>query len=483
MTRSAAHEEVAAAFEWMPEYGETFGPEVAEVAEMAGFGPDPEQRLALNMLFATNAGKVAVRDFGIVCPRQNMKTGLLKQAALGWLYVTEQRLIVWSAHEFGTSQEAFRDMCVLIESTPDLDREVKQIHRGNGDEAIELEGDRRLKFKARTKGGGRGLTGDKIVLDEAMFLRPSHMGALVPTLRAVEDPQLVFAGSAGLVESEVWRSVRDRGRGGGDASLGYLEYCDPVPGGCATEDCDHRVGIPGCALDDPARVRRANPALGRRITMESLLSDRRTLPPDEYARETLGWWDDPGQVENGMTVEDWNALGPQKDEELPSPSGLLVLGIDVAPGHAAASIVVVGGGVLEMIERRPSASWLPARVAELVTKHKAIAVAYDPAGPIGSLIPEFAKAGVELTPVEGKDSTRAVGALVAGVSEKSFRHRGEDEFKAAVAGARRRQVGDGHKWSRKDSTVDITPLVAATVALWVAGEAPPEVITPGVWFV
>src|SRR6266498_5183932 len=93
-----------------------------------------------------------------------------------------------------------------------LRRRVKAIHRGNGDEAIELVDDRRVKFKARTQGGGRGLTADKDVLDESMFLLPAHMGALLPTLSARPDPQVLYGGSAGLAKSDVWRAVRDRGR-------------------------------------------------------------------------------------------------------------------------------------------------------------------------------------------------------------------------------------------------------------------------------
>jgi hypothetical protein len=68
------------------------------------------------------------------------------------------------------------------------------------------------------------------------------------------------------------------------------------------------------------------------------------------------------------------------------------------------------------------------------------------------------------------------------VSDKTFRHRGEHEFTTAVAGAQRREVGDGHKWSRKDSSVDITPLVAATVAMWVAVSGDTEEIRPSVHF-
>src|SRR4029077_3137996 len=227
------------AFANFPPYTETFGPEVAELATMAGLPPDPEQELALNALFALNDAnryKSAAFEFAVVCARQNMKTALFKMAALGWLFITDQRLVVWSAHEMSTTKEAFLDLVVLIENCAPLRKRLAPgpsngIYRGNGDEAITLaptpstpEG-QRIKFKARTHGGGRGLTGNKVILDEAMYLQPAHMGSLLPTLSAVEDPQVVYGGSAGMAASEVWRGVRDRGRVGASPQLGYLEFC------------------------------------------------------------------------------------------------------------------------------------------------------------------------------------------------------------------------------------------------------------------
>ena len=43
---------------------------------------------------------------------------------MGKAFLLEQRLIVWSAHEFATSAEAFRDLSQLIEGCPELDRRV-----------------------------------------------------------------------------------------------------------------------------------------------------------------------------------------------------------------------------------------------------------------------------------------------------------------------------------------------------------------------
>lgn len=486
MTRSAAPSIVAPLFSWVPDYDYTLGPEVAEVASMAGLVPDPEQRLILDAAFAIRGSTSAARDIGIVAPRQNLKTGTLKAMALGWLFVTEERLIVWSAHEFGTSQEAFRDMCELIESTPDLDREVKQIHRGNGDEAIELTDDRRLKFKARTKGGGRGLTGNRIVLDEAMYLKPAHMGALVPTLRAVPDPQLVFAGSAGMADSHVWRSIRDRGRAGGDPSLAYNEWAsDAEPGGCADEDCTHRYGVEGCALDDVERLLRSNSAIDRRITLETLAADRRTMPPEEYARETLGWWDEPAVDEEAsiFTEEQWLACADPESAIV----GEVAFGVDVSPDGEQASICVAGDRAdglphVAVVAAASGTTWVVPRLVELIAKHRPIGVALDPGGPAGALMADLAKAEIEPLEIKLRELVQSCGRVKNLVESGDLRHRDEGALLEAVLGAKKQAVGDAWKWARKEATADITPLYAVTLALWGFANGPRE-ITPSVYFV
>ena len=130
MTASALA--VDPAFRSVPAFDRTLGPEVADLARLAGFGPDPEQELALDAIFAMDGrGRLTAFEIAVIVARQNMKTALFQMAALGWLFITDQRLIVWSAHEFGTTQEAFRDLDVLITGSDYLRRRVKAIHRGN----------------------------------------------------------------------------------------------------------------------------------------------------------------------------------------------------------------------------------------------------------------------------------------------------------------------------------------------------------------
>ncbi len=84
----------------MPDYDErrTLGPEVAAVATLAGFAPDPEQQLLLDGSFALDrAGKSVAFEVVVIAPRQNLKTGFEKQYALGQLFVRREPLVVWSA--------------------------------------------------------------------------------------------------------------------------------------------------------------------------------------------------------------------------------------------------------------------------------------------------------------------------------------------------------------------------------------------------
>lgn len=469
MTPSVALDLVPPAFQWMPPYVSTLGPEVADLAELAGFTPDPEQRLALDWLFAIGAsGRAAVRDFGVAAPRQNLKTGFLKQAALGWLFITEQRLVVWSAHEFGTAQEAFRDMCQLIEDCPDLDREVLAIHRGNGDEAIELTGDRRLKFKARTVSGGRGLSGDKIVLDEAMYLKASHIGALVPTLRARPDPQVVLAGSGGLLVSDVWRSYRDAGRPGGDPALAWLEWCDPSDPhdrGCAVRDCSHVYGIEGCALDDRARWWGCNTALGRRITEDTLQSDRSRFPAEEFARETLGWWDDP--IVGGAILDPALWLGLNVGNRHPLAP---VLSVEVALDRSRTTLGsawrIDGKPHVEVFEEASGVDWAVPRLAEFGAKYGVRTVVVDASTEAASLIPALEAARLTVVSVKTSERSAACAGFYDLASTKGLSHNGDPALTAALAAARWKDVGEGARvFSRRRSAGDIAALYAVTLAL------------------
>lgn len=459
-------------FRSAPAFTKTYGDEVADLAAMVDFAPDPEQRLGLDLLFAVNRNeKAAAFEFAVICSRQNLKTGLFKQAALGWLFITDQRLIVWSAHEFSTAQEAFRDMEQLIGGNQSLSRHIKRIHRASGNEAIELKSGQRLKFKARTKAGGRGLTGDKIVLDEAFALQPDHMGALLPTLSVVPDPQVVYGSSAGLATSEVLRGIRDRGRPGLSPRLAYVEWCAPI-NSCEDDLCTHDVGVDGCALDQVEFIQMANPLLGRTrsngtgLTLEYVQSERQALPPLEFARERLGWWDEPDGTEAAFGSGKWEACAGTGRPESLAPQALAVaVSFELTHGAIAAA-----GFAGDTVHVRPlrygrGTAWLVDAVKREQDKHK-VKVIVDGKGPAAVLIPDLESAGVELQITETADVLDACAGIFDLVQEGQLRHESFIELDSAVKAAVKRTVGDRWAWGRKVSTADISALEAVTLAVW-----------------
>jgi len=141
----------------------------------------------------------------------------------------------------------------------------------------------------------------------------------------------------------------------------------------------------------------------------------------------------------------------------------------------------------ELVDHRPGVGWVAGRVAELVERWRPAALVVDPAGPAGALTDdvrrELAGRGlvVEIVEVSGRQYAQGCGHLFDAVcgDVPSFRHRGQDALGVAVDGASKRPLGDAWAWSRKSSTVDISPLVALTLARW--GLVARQQVTSGVW--
>jgi hypothetical protein len=470
---SSAPSLVEPAFRHAPQFTETLGPEVADIADLAGFAPDPEQQLALDLIFALDSeGKSAAFETALVVARQNLKTGTFKQAALGWLFVTDQRLVVWSAHEFSTTREAYRDMVALIENNRFLKRRLARAVGGNNEMAIELTTGQRLLFKARTKTGGRGLTGDKVVLDEAFALRPEHLGSLMFALSARPDPQLVYGSSACLYDSDVLRAIVKRGRAKTSPNLAYLEWCAPR-GGCEAEDCDHEVGVEGCALDDPENLKAANPLLGRvrpngtGMTLEYLRKEREASPPSEYARERLGWHDESG-ADEAFGAGNWEACVGTRPEGLKLGSVAVAVSYDLAWATIGAAGAVGETVYGKPLQHGPGTGWVVARARELQQQH-GVDVVIDGRGPAADLIDPLKDAGVRLKVADTSDVLDAYATIQKAVRGRTFVHEQFPELDRAAASAVPRTVGDRLAWGRKQSDADISPLEAVTLAVWACG--------------
>jgi len=450
----------------LPESVSSAGEEAVELARMAGLVLDPWQEFVLaSSLGERDDGKWAAFEVGVVVSRQNGKGSILEARELAGLFLLGERLIIHSAHQFDTSIEAFRRLLFLIEDTPDFARRVKRVSRSHGEEGIELKGGQRIRFRTRTKGGGRGFTSDCLILDEAMILPESAHSALLPTLSARPNPQVWYTGSA--VDQEVHEHgivlarIRERGLKGDDPALAYMEW---------SVDEDDYNDDPAQVAVDPDAWARANPGLGIRISTEHVAREQRSMDAKAFAVERLGVGDWPATDGSGQRVIGRAAWAACEDAES-TVRDPVCFAVDVMPDRSAASIAVAGrrdDGLahVEIVEHRRGTDWAAGRLAELVADHKSIGALCDATGPVASLLPELEKLGVQVEAVNTSEHAQACGMLFDAVQQQTVRHLGSLELGAAVAGAVKRPLGDSWAWSRKSSTVDISPLVAVTLALW-----------------
>lgn len=451
------------------------GQEAIDIAAKAGLHLDPWQQHVLRVGMGEKPdGSWASFEVAVNVPRQNGKGALIEARELWGLFIGGEELILHSSHEFKTSKNAFKRIERLIRGCPDLHKRVKAYRYTVGEESIELHSGQILRFIARSKGSGRGFTGHCNILDEDMILGDNEMDALLPTMAAVEDPQIWYLGSAGIGSPSVQlgrlrrRALAAIEAGTPDPSLAYFEWsCD-----LHVDECPQDCTAHDDATSDGA-VLKSNPAIGYRLTLTKVANERSTLSKDGYARERLGVGVYPSDTADTWQVigEDaWRALGAAESQ----PGEPVVFSIDMTPERSHAAIAVAGawrGGThVEVVDHRPGTGWILERAQQLHAKWKPRAWVVDAGGPAGSLIGDLEDAlGVEIVQPKAREVAAACGQFYDAVTEQTVSHLDQAPLAAALAGAQKRPLGDAWAWARRIVSVDISPLVAVTLAKWGLG--------------
>ena len=471
-----------------PEFEHTAGYRGADfLAELTFRGQpllaDADQRNLLAVLFAGPQSadyrrrdvRWVVKLATVIAARQNIKTSTAWMGVLIALFLLNARRVTWSAHVFNpTTKEAFDDFREIIEDNRTLSKRVKTIHTASGREAIEFTNRAKLRFVARSRGGGLGTGNDLIILDEGWALTPDHISALMPTKSAQPNSQMWVLSSAGHLESAQLRILRDVGRVGAKRTL-WAEWCglsamDPPQLTCVDRDCSHEFGkVSGCVLDDRDEWARANSALGRRIGVEEIEDERQSMTPERFWRERIGRWDDPRAGGYVIPVDHWATLAAA-DTAIEDP---VCAAVDVTLDRSESTIWMCGATAdgtpqIECADTRPGTDWVSERVADLIERHTVLAVGARSAGPVASLLPELAGVcdgtDTDFVKVGSGEFAGMCGAFYDAALASKIRHRADDRLAKALRAAKRHKVVDAWSWERVGVDVDAAPLVAATGA-------------------
>lgn len=417
--------------------------------------PWQQQVLDVALEVDPRTGRLVYREVVLTVPRQSGKTTLLLVLILLRALASPRQSIRYTAQTGSDARKKWMDDWLPILKPSRFGR-LFRIRLTNGHEALLFNNGSIQALIATTKKTGHGGSIDLGILDEA-FAHPDARleQALKPAMITRPQPQMWIVSTAGTPEDSpyLWQKVetgRQLAEAGLTEGVAYFEWS-------ADEESDPA---------DPKTWYSCMPALGITATEQAVASDFASMSLSEFCRAYLNRWmsalSDPV-----IPLDKWHEMEDGRSK-MPDP---VVFAFDVTPDRAHGAIGAAGkrsdGLVhIEVIDHRSGTGWVAPRMAELVKSHHPFAVLCDPAGPAGSLVAEMTALGVEVVPVSGKEHAQACGVLYDTVFQGRLRHLGTPELESALEGAVKRQLGDAWAWSRRSSSVDISPLVACTLAQW-----------------
>lgn len=421
------------------------------------------QRHVANVaLEVDKAGRLVYREVTLTVPRQSGKTTLILALAVQRaLAMGSAQRIVYSAQTRLDARKKWEDdhLPVLMASPF---KSMVTARRMYGNEAFIWQNGSQHQIVSTTEKAGHGFTIDLAFIDEAFAQEDERLEhAFKPAMITRSQPQLWVVSTAGTDASTYLRAKVDAGRARAQAGVtkgaAYFEWSAP-------DDADP---------EDPAVWRACMPALeGGTVTEDAISGEYHSMSLQVFRRAYLNQWLDAIPDEwLVIPKESWDALRAD-----PVAHGDVCLAADVMPSAAGGSIAAAwrrpdGFLNVEIIEHRPGRSWVAGRLAELVRRHRPCATVIDPPGPAGPVIDDLETLGVEVTKPNVREVVQACGQFFDAVMDsRSLRHSGDPVLDSAVAGAVRRDLGDGWAWARKATSIDISPLVACTLAAWGHGK-------------
>ncbi|AEL19661.1 terminase [Mycobacterium phage Kratio] len=409
-------------------------------------------------------GLFAADMFAMSVPRQTGKTYFLGALVFALCKMNPGTTVIWTAHRTRTAAETFKSMQALA-LREEIAPHVQQVLTGNGKEAVLFTNGSRILFGAREKGFGRGFAKvDVLIFDEAQILTENAMDDMVPATNASPNALILLAGTPPKPTDpgEVFTNLRQEALDGESSDVGYVEIS-------ADDDAEP---------DDVTQYPKMNPSYPHRTSLRSILRMRKALSYDSFRREAMGIWDKIAVHAQVIKPARWREMA---DPEGPD-AGIKphALGVDMSHGRqisigACWKLDDGEGDEWRHIEQVWAGADVDMAIDWIVERAgRRIPVIIDGASPAAALAPELKARKVKVRITSAGDMAKACGLVVAGADGDTLTHGDQDAITEALKGAKKRPIRDagGWGWDRRDPESIIHPLVAVTLALLGAVDAP-----------
>lgn len=503
----------------------SLGFSVIEFAEVVlGIELIPWQRwLLVHALELRPDGGLRFRYIVVLVGRQNGKSTLSQVLALWWIFVCGVRLVLGTAQDLDTAEEVWNGAVEIAEENEELADLVKRVVRVNGKKSLDLITGERYKVKAANRRSGRGMSGDRVILDELREHQNwESWAAITKTTRARPGAQIWCFSNAGDVTSVVLRHLRKtahKALGDPDGICKEDEFAGPTQYDVDSIDdpdlddvdlddlnvFEDDLGLfewssnPGCDKWDRQEWAQSSPALGYLITERTMASECRSDPEWVFRTEALCQWPDgtlqgpfpPGSWEAGTNDVVVMSDGTKGVAESDRIVGRVAACIDQS--HDRSQVWVAFAGYrpdgqrqVEVVAGRHGTEWVRDWLMDPKRRGRIRAVTGQTRGaPVSPLMKKLLEAKTDpagpftipITPLEGGDLLAAWAEAFDSVRDGTVRHNPQPVLDLAAASTVTKALGDGAVPDRQRSPVDAAPLVAFAGALWLL-ERPEQVPPP-----
>ena len=455
----------------------TYGGRVAEIAEILGTPLMPWQRLVADIALEINpdTGRLKYREVILTVPRQSGKSTLILavaiQRALG---MGERQNIVYAAQ---TRKDAigkmFDDWWRILQDSPFKSVVTQRLYSGR--EAWMWSNGSRHGLLSNTEKSGHGSTVDLGIVDEAFSQVDDRVEqSLSPAMITRPEPQQWTVSTAGT-ESSVYLARK--------VAQGRTNVNKPGSMTAFFEWSAHPDDDPA----DPATWWSCMPALGHgNVTEAAVAAEFEKMELAEFKRAYLNIPVRNDEGESVISPELWLA-GRFEQGEVQSMPEPVVFAVDASEDLESVAIAAAGDlgfdrAQVEIVEHRPGSHWVIARMLELAERWNGRFV-IAPKSPAAVLLPDMRRAGLDPVILAQADIAAACGVFRDLAVNGRLSHGAHPGLDIAVTAARRKAVADQWVWMRKDSRSDISPLYAATLAVFgaISLPAPPVDVSLSVW--
>jgi hypothetical protein len=402
-------------------------------------------------------------------PRRAGKTIGAWATVLGLLIDRPGYIVHFTAQSGLKARRRWQDIATILETdrgTAALARHgvTVKVVRSQGSEAFLFSNGSALYVFPPKGDSFRGEESDLWWGDEAQEFDPEQSldldGAVASTQDTRPDALMLLTGTPGEERSGLLWQYLEAGRAGRD---GILEFG-------AGPDLDG---------DDPETWFTAHPGLAYGMTTLERIADHHAKiatadDPDaqriSFGREYLGRW----PIVDGTALIDpeaWQALGSLEFDPRPDKGTGVVFALDCDNHQRWASIVAVWAveelAAVEVIAQRPGVDWVSRELFTLARKYPDARLAWDgmPANIAATQPLDRARPAVRSQALGFRDLKDAAASILLAIDAERLRHYHQEGLDSAASSAQARTVGDGFLFQR--SGPDVTPLVAASVGLWV----------------